>query len=366
MSTTFTWDGTSNFWNSNHWGRGGVSPQWPGDTGSTTSDAIVCTTSTIPTSGPNAAITVGSVTLGGFSGNFPANEGSNLTVSSTGTLTVGNSGTGAMYSVFAGVVTAGCLVRGASINSSSIMTSAGGTLSLNNVLTAAMGNFTPPTACAAHHGPILRHRRGHQHRRHAVRPGGRERFARGQHGHHDRDLLPVPAASVLSTQNFGAGSNGTTGGTQGTYVLPPVSSVISTQRYGVGNATSGTYDVSQVAAANIVYGYSIGGVAGTYYPPSSQGGVLTTTTYGVANATSGTYNACPQANAIHTGTPYMGVTGSLVDGSQYVPGAQDVYAGVSTGTTVGTLHASTLHSGAVARAATSRRARWSRARPWTT
>ena len=47
MSITFTWDGTNNAWASDHWGRSGVAPKWPGDTGTGT-DSLV----NIPTGQP--------------------------------------------------------------------------------------------------------------------------------------------------------------------------------------------------------------------------------------------------------------------------------------------------------------------------
>ncbi len=58
MATAFVWDGTSNVWASDHWGRGGVSPKWPGDTSSTTSDTVSITTATAPTNGAASSLTI--------------------------------------------------------------------------------------------------------------------------------------------------------------------------------------------------------------------------------------------------------------------------------------------------------------------
>ena len=115
----------------------------------------------------------------------------------------------------------------------------------------------------------------------------------------------------------------------GTYVLPPVTSVISTQSYGVSNGTTGTYDVSQVAAGNIVHGVSIGGVAGNQYVPAAgnvRSGTATGTTGGTlavpspanvlsgvaTDATTGTYWPPPAASVVNTqnfGAGSNGTTG---------------------------------------------------------
>jgi hypothetical protein len=61
MATTFVWDGTANSWFSDHWGRAGVAPKWPGDTGSTVDDSVTITTALAPTDGPGeeAPLTIG-------------------------------------------------------------------------------------------------------------------------------------------------------------------------------------------------------------------------------------------------------------------------------------------------------------------
>jgi hypothetical protein len=83
MATAFVWDGTSTTWNTNHWGRAGVSPQFPGDTGSTTSDTILIATGTAPTNGPGSALTAASIIISVAE----ANGYANLTVT-TGTFGV--------------------------------------------------------------------------------------------------------------------------------------------------------------------------------------------------------------------------------------------------------------------------------------
>jgi hypothetical protein len=62
MATNFIWDGTSNAWASDHWGRGGVAPKWPGDSGSTADDTVTINTTsggTAPTSGPASSLSIG-------------------------------------------------------------------------------------------------------------------------------------------------------------------------------------------------------------------------------------------------------------------------------------------------------------------
>ena len=56
-------------WNSDHWGRGGVSPVYPGDTGSDTSDTVtidMTLSGDPPTGGPVAYLAVASVRLPGL------------------------------------------------------------------------------------------------------------------------------------------------------------------------------------------------------------------------------------------------------------------------------------------------------------
>lgn len=67
-------------------------------------------------------------------------------------------------------------------------------------------------------------------------------------------------AKVLSDTSWGAGGTEFTG----TYHAPEAGEVISTAVFGAGGATSGTYDVSNVAAGNIRDTVSIGGVTGSF------------------------------------------------------------------------------------------------------
>ena len=58
MATAFVWDNTSNAWASDHWGRSGVDPKWPGDTGSTTADTVEIVCATPPTTYPGVSLTI--------------------------------------------------------------------------------------------------------------------------------------------------------------------------------------------------------------------------------------------------------------------------------------------------------------------
>ena len=96
----FTWDGSSNAWNTNHWGRGGVAPQYPGDTG----DGLGLSTVIInlvsyqapPTSGPAAAYSCKYMSINGFTSAACLN--SNLTVTAALYLGISNSDTvGILY-----------------------------------------------------------------------------------------------------------------------------------------------------------------------------------------------------------------------------------------------------------------------------
>lgn len=83
--TAFVWDGAgANNWDTDHWGRGGVAPTYPGDAGSAVSDTIVIDGSVNqPASAPAAPLTVAAYTC--FGSAFDC--GVNLTV--TNTLTLG-------------------------------------------------------------------------------------------------------------------------------------------------------------------------------------------------------------------------------------------------------------------------------------
>ncbi len=112
MGTAFVWDGVgANDWDTDHWGRGGVAPVYPGDAGSDPSDTIeINGTSAEPATQPGV-LTVASYKC--YGGSFDC--GANLTV--TDTLEMGTAA-GADAPVFSGDASAvdGAIFQGAAIN----------------------------------------------------------------------------------------------------------------------------------------------------------------------------------------------------------------------------------------------------------
>lgn len=81
MATAFVWDNTSNAWASDHWGRSGVDPKWPGDTGSTNDDTVEIVCATPPTNSPGGSVTIFSFECAGndfFAGNLVIATGGSL------------------------------------------------------------------------------------------------------------------------------------------------------------------------------------------------------------------------------------------------------------------------------------------------
>ncbi len=121
---------------------------------------------------------------------------------------------------------------------------------------------------------------------------------------------PPPPASVVNTQNFGAGSNGTTGGTQGTLDLAGDEA----SYYANGQAAQLAADSTAVAgyAASILSTATILGTTGTVTLPP-QGKVQNDTSYGAAGTQlTGTIDltCCVPAN-IKNNVIIAGVTGTL-------------------------------------------------------
>ncbi len=324
MSTTFTWTGTSaSNWNTNNWGRGGVAPVFPGDTGSTTSDTIICQTSP-PGTGPASGLTVANIVLRNFNGNFPATNAANLACSTS--LTIGN-GNGMGGITYVGSVM-GCTISGETINPAYINAagSSFGSLSPLNVLTyAAGGQFVAPTAAQMVQGQSC-----------------------GDSGSIAGTQYVPAAANVLSGVN--------TGTTTGTFVAPTAAQMVHGQSCGVSGSIAGTQYVP--TAANVLSGVSTGTTTGTFVAPTAAQ-MVQGQSCGVSGSIAGTQYVPTAANVlsgVSTGTTTgtfvaptaaqmvqgqsCGVSGSIA-GTQYVPTAANVLSGVSTGTTTGTFVAPT-------------------------
>ena len=121
---------------------------------------------------------------------------------------------------------------------------------------------------------------------------------------------PPPAASVVNTQNFGVGSNGTTGGTQGTLDLAGDEA----SYYANGQAAQLAADRTTVAgyAASILSTATILGTTGTVTLPP-QGKVKNDTSYGAAGTQfTGTIDlTCCVPSNIKNNVIIAGVTGTL-------------------------------------------------------
>ena len=228
MATTFTWDGTSNAWASDHWGRSGVAPKWPGDSGSTTGDTVICNLSgaqSPPTAGPASALTVLYASMSGFT----TAAWTNLTVTMKLMLGISNSASSPLS--YTGKVGSSCTVCGGIGSGSNLITvyglpfadivpfftqdfAFGASFSLDGIISSAGGNYVLP-----------------------------------------------PSAAVSSTQTYGV-SNGTTGGLAAAHIM---------------DATYGTLSASSVLST----------AGGNYYAPAAAS-VVSTATFGVGNTTRGT------------------------------------------------------------------------------
>ena len=83
--TAFVWDNTSNVWNSDHWGRGGTAPVFPGDLGSSAADTISIPGYAPPASGPAEPLTVASYACN----NNSFAENANITIAPGGAILLG-------------------------------------------------------------------------------------------------------------------------------------------------------------------------------------------------------------------------------------------------------------------------------------
>jgi hypothetical protein len=116
MATAFVWDGAgANNWDTDHWGRGGVAPTYPGDAGSAVGDTIEVDGSVNDPATAPGVLTVAEYTC--YGGTFDC--GSNLTV--TDALTMGTDG-GSDAPIFSGTASAGCIVifQGAADNAGTV------------------------------------------------------------------------------------------------------------------------------------------------------------------------------------------------------------------------------------------------------
>ncbi len=260
MSTTFTWDGSSNAWNTNHWGRSGVSPQWPGDTGSSTTDTVLVNLTSgqsPPTSGPGAALTIGYLGVSGF--NAGTAVWNNLTVSQEIALGISNSASqfmqcpmlssGPLYSMVragigsnAGFATVKGLLFSDILSSTTEGAAFGGTATsppANSVLTTAGGNYVAPMNSQLVQGQSC-----------------------GVSGSIAGTQYVPAAANVLSGVS--------TGTTTGQFVAPAAAQMVQGQSCGISGSIAGT---QHIPAAQYVYaGVNTGTTAGTLHAGNLHSG----------------------------------------------------------------------------------------------
>ena len=120
MSITFTWDGTNNAWASDHWGRSGVAPKWPGDTGTGTNSTVSIPTGRPPNTAAPTLTCQSYYQTVGVVGSSLDTQTANITV--TANLTMGDSFGLAPACVWAGnaSVVSGAVLAGSARNTGSL------------------------------------------------------------------------------------------------------------------------------------------------------------------------------------------------------------------------------------------------------